>query len=89
MPKDDKPKFRDLPVFQVSPGKKRRGKKRYFGPPPRIINLMMQVNASNTKRLELFLKAKTAGALDNDDPEEVKEAEDMLKVYAAMEGKES
>ena len=45
--------------------------------------LMQDIQGSPAEKLALFLKVKAAGGFANEDPAELKAAEDMLRIVAA------
>jgi len=83
-------KFRDWPMFQISPGKRRhRSKSPVFDgrPVPRISELLMShVQGTPYEKLAWLQTVKAAGKLDGDDPDEIAEAEALLAMLTRISG---
>ena len=47
--------------------------------------LMRDIQGSPAEKLALFQKVKDAGGFAKEDPKDLKEAEDMLRTFAAVE----
>ena len=81
-------KFRDWAILQTSPGKrKHRSKSPDLDgrPRPRISELLMShIQGSPSEKLAWLEKQKAAGKLDGDDPEEIAEAEALLRMLTRM-----
>jgi hypothetical protein len=81
-------KLRDWPMFQTSPGRRKHERT----PPasdgralPRISELLMShMQGAPDKKIEWLAKQKAAGKLDGDDPDEIAEAEALLRMLARM-----
>ena len=85
-------RLRDWPMFQMSPGKrKHRSKSPVLDgrAVPKISELLMShVQGTSSEKLAWLQKQKVAGKLDGDDPEEIAEAEAMLRMLMRIsEGK--
>ena len=88
-PKDPRQtKLRDWPMFQVSPGKR---KHRSTSPVldgravPKISELLMShLQGAPDEKLEWLRTQKAAGKLNGDDPDEIAEAEAMLRLLARI-----
>ena len=49
------------------------------------MTLMRDIQGSPSEKLAMFQKMKAAGGFANEDPKDLKEAEDMLRTFAAAE----
>lgn len=80
------PRLRDWPMFQPSPGKKKRD----GSPLPRISELVMShVEGSPSEKLRWLQGQRDAGRLDGDDPDEIAEAEALLTIMVRIAGSKS
>lgn len=81
-------KLRDWPMFQVSPGKRKHRRPVSDGRPlPKISDLLMShLQGTPSEKLAWLQKEKAAGKLDGDDPEEIAEAEALLRMLARLLG---
>jgi hypothetical protein len=81
-------KFRDWPMFQASPGKRKHRRKGpvFDGRPlPRISELLMShIQGTPSEKLVWLQKETAAGKLDGDDPDEIAEAEALLAMLARI-----
>jgi len=79
-------KLRDWPMFQVSPGKRKHRRPVSDGRPlPRISELLMShLQGTPSEKLAWLQKQKAAGKLDGDDPDEIAEAEALLRMLARL-----
>ena len=79
-------KLRDWPMFQVSPGKRKHRRPVSDGRPlPKISDLLMShLPGTLSEKLAWLQKEKTAGKLDGDDPDEIAEAEALLRMLARI-----
>ena len=81
-------KFRNWAVFQTIPGKrKHRSKSPVFDGRlmPKISELLMShIQGSPTEKLAWLEQQKAAGKLDDDDPDEIAEAEALLRMLTRM-----
>ena len=81
------PKLRDWPMFQVSPGKKRKPAVMDGRASLHITELIMAlVPGGASEKLAWLQKQKARGMLDGDDPEEIAEAEALLSMLGRMSG---
>ena len=81
-------KLRDWPMFQVSPGKRKHRRPVTDGRPlPKISGLLMShLRGTPSEKLAWLQKEKAAGKLDGDDPDEIAEAEALLRMLARISG---
>jgi len=79
-------KLRDWPMFQVSPGKRKHRRPVSDGRPlPKISDLLMShLRGTPSEKLAWLQKEKAAGKLDGDDPDEIAEAEALLRMLARI-----
>lgn len=80
------PKFRDWPIFQLSPGNRKHRRPVSDGRPlPKISDLLMShLQGTPSEKLAWLQKEKAAGKLDGDDPDEIAEAEALLGMLARL-----
>lgn len=79
-------KLRDWPMFQVSPGKRKHRRPVSDGRPlPKISDLLMShLQGTPSEKLAWLQTEKAAGKLDGDDPDEIAEAEALLRMLARL-----
>lgn len=79
-------KLRDWPMFQVAAGKRKHRRPVSDGRPlPKISDLLMShLQGAPSEKLAWLLREKAAGKLENDDPEEIAEAEALLRMLARL-----
>jgi hypothetical protein len=79
-------KLRDWPMFQVSPGKRKHRRPVSDGRPlPKISDLLMShLQGTLSEKLAWLQTEKAAGKLDGDDPDEIAEAEALLRMLARL-----
>lgn len=79
-------KLRDWAMFQISPGKRKHQRPVSDGRPrPRISELLMShLQGTPAEKLAWLQVEKAAGKLDGDDPDEIAEAEALLRMLARL-----
>ena len=81
-------KFRDWAIFKTSPGKRKHRSKSLMHdgrPVPTISELLMSLmQGTPSEKLAWLEQQKAAGKLDGDDPEEIAEAEALLRMLTRM-----
>jgi hypothetical protein len=79
-------KLRDWPMFQISPGIRKHRRPMFDGRPlPKISELLMShLQGTPSEKLAWLQKEKAAGKLDGDDPDEIAEAEALLRMLARL-----
>ena len=79
-------KLRDWPMFQVSPGKRKHRRPVSDGRPlPKISDLIMShLQGTPSEKLAWLQTEKAAGKLDGDDPDEIAQAEALLRMLARL-----
>ncbi len=73
-------------MFQISPGKRKHRRPASDGRPlPKISDLLMShLQGTPSEKLAWLQKEKAAGTLDGDDPDEIAEAEALLRMLARL-----
>ena len=81
-------RLRDWPMFQISPGKRTHRRPVSDGRPwPTISELLMShMEGTPSEKLAWLQNEKAAGKLDGDDPDEIAEAEALLRMLARISG---